>query len=330
MRILVTGATGLVGAALVRQLVAQEAAVRIFRRSDSPLRALGDTADAVEHAVGDLTEAHTVQQAMQGITHVYHAAARVDLGADLQTLRPVNVEGTAHVLNAARQEGVTRVVHTSSIAALGRPDTHDALISEETAWTGRPTRSAYAKTKREAELEVHRSIAEGLDAVIVNPALVFGTGRPDASTHRLVESVRNERLPGVPPGGTCVVDAEDVAMGMRRAMLHGRRGRRYILGSQNLSWAQIIGTLAEAHGVVTPERVIPKRWLRMAGGLAEAWAWLTRSTPRFSRTMARSAARTLRYDTTRARTELECTFRPFVKTAVRIAEGADNDTCPKP
>lgn len=320
MRILVTGATGLVGSALVRQLVAQDATVRILRRPNSPLDALGEAADAVEHAVGDLTEGYTVRQAMHGITHVYHAAARVDLGGDLRTLRPVNVQGTAHVLNAARQEGVARVVHTSSIAALGRPASHEGLISEDTAWTGGPTRSAYAQTKRESELQVHRSIAEGLDAVIVNPALVFGTGRPDASTHQIVQAVRSERLPGVPPGGTCVVDAEDVAMGMRRAMLHGTTGRRYILGSQNLSWAQIIGTLAEAHGVEAPERVISEGWLRVAGGLAEAWAWLTRATPRFSRTMAHTASRTMRYDTTRARTELECTFRPFSDTAARIAE----------
>lgn len=307
------------GAALVRQLVAQDAAVRIFRRPNSPLEALGTAAETVEHAEGDLTDARSVRQAMDGVTHVYHAAARVDLGANLHALRPVNVQGTAHVLNAARQMGVTRVVHTSSIAALGRPESHDGLISEDTSWAGRPTRSAYAKTKHEAELEVHRSIAEGLDVVIVNPALVFGTGRPDASTHQIVQAVRNERLPGVPPGGTCVVDAEDVAVGMRRAMLHGACGRRYILGSQNLAWASIIRQLAQAHGVDAPTRVIPAAWLRVAGGLAEAWAWISRSTPRFSRTMARSAARTLRYDTTRARTELECTFRPFVETAARIA-----------
>lgn len=322
MRILVTGATGLVGSALVRQLVAQDAAVRIFRRPDSPLDALGQAADAVEHATGDLTAAHTVRQAMEGITHVYHAAARVDIGAGLRALRPVNVHGTAHVLNAARQEGVTRVVHTSSIAALGRPESHQGLISEETDWTGRADRSAYAQTKRESELEVHRSIAEGLDAVIVNPALVFGTGRPDASTHKVVEAVRSERLPGVPPGGTCVVDAEDVAMGMRRAMLHGTTGRRYILGSQNLPWIAIISKLAAAHNVEAPTRIISEGWLRAAGGLAEAWAWVTRSTPRFSRTMARTAARTMRYDTTRARTELECTFRPFTETAARIADAA--------
>lgn len=323
MRILVTGATGLVGSALVRQLVAQDATVRIFRRPDSPLQALGAAADAVEHATGDLTQAHTVRAAMEGITHVYHAAARVDLGADLRALRPVNVQGTAYVLNAARQAGATRVVHTSSIAALGRPESPtDTLISEDTAWEGHPHRSAYAKTKREAELEVHRGIAEGLDAVIVNPALVFGTGRPDASTHQLVQAVRDERLPAMPAGGTCVVDAEDVAMGMRRAMLHGACGRRYILGAQNLPWAAIIGRLAEAHDVDPPQRVVAERWLRAAGGLAEAWAWVTRSTPRFSRTMARTASRTMRYDTTRARTELDCTFRPFAETATRIARAA--------
>ena len=319
MRILVTGATGLVGSALVRQLVAQDATVRIFRRDSSPLVALGDTADRVEHAIGDITEPHAVAQAMEGITHVYHSAARVDLGADLSSLRPVNVDGTAHVVNAARAEGVTRLVHTSSIAALGRP-TSNGSIDESTDWQNAPHRSAYAQTKHEAELEVHRGRAEGLDAVIVNPALVFGTGRPDASTHRLVEAVRNERLPGVPPGGTCVVDAEDVATGMRRAMLHGTSGHRYILGSQNLPWRTIIEVLADAFDVPPPTREIPAFWLRAAGGLAEGWAWITRSTPRFTRRMAQTASTTMQYNTTRARTELDCTFRPFPETAQRIAD----------
>ena len=320
MRILVTGATGLVGSALVRQLVAQDATVRIFRRDSSPLAPLGPTADAVEHAIGDLTDPHTVADAMQGVTHVYHSAARVDLGADLESLRPVNVAGTAHIVNAARAEGVTRLVHTSSIAALGRPEAPSGSIDESTDWEDAPHRSAYAQTKHEAELEVHRGRAEGLDAVIVNPALVFGTGRPDASTHRLVEAVRQERLPGVPPGGTCVVDAEDVAMGMRRAMLHGTSGHRYILGSQNLPWRTIIQALAEAFDVSVPTRTLPALWLRAAGGLAEAWAWITRSTPRFTRRMAQTASTTMRYNTTRARTELDCSFRPFTETAQRIAD----------
>lgn len=320
MKTLVTGATGLIGSTLTRQLLAADTSVRILHRPTSSFDLLGAAADRIERVTGDLLDARSLYSAMEGVTHVYHAAALVESEAASGALHRANVHGTANVVNAALQANIRRLVHVSSIAALGHPEDDPApTIDEASAWRPPPSASAYARSKYDAELEVHRSIAEGLDAVIVNPSLVFGTGRPGANTRRIIDTVRSGWLPGVPAGSTNVVDVKDVAAGLRRAMAHGTTGERYILGSENLTWKSLIHTLADAFGTDPPTRIIPPHLLTVAGGLAEAAAWLTGTTPHLTRSLARSASRQRRYDNAKATTQLGCTFRPFVETAQRIA-----------
>ena len=319
--VLVTGATGFIGSVLTRQLVDAGADVRIFRRDTSSLDLLGKYAERVEHAVGELTHARSLYDAMQDVDRVYHVAAKVSFApGEEEAVRRVNADGTANVVNAALEAGVDRLVHTSSMAAFGRPAAPNDVIDETTEWQDRPHRSAYARSKRRAELEVHRGIAEGLNAVIVNPSLVFGVGGPDTNTRRIVDAVRSGWLLAVPPGGTNVVDVRDVAAGLRAAMEKGETDRRYFLGSENRSWKALTGTLAEAFGVEPPHYTVPPSLLKIGGALAEGLATLTRTRPFLTRTTARTAAHTYRYDNTRARTELDCSFRPFEKTAQRIAD----------
>ena len=155
--ILVTGATGFVGSVLVRQLLAEGAAVRILRRETSGLDLLGDAAHRVEHAVGDVTDADAVYRAVENVEVVYHVAAAVAFGpAARARLRAVNVRGTAHVVNAALWAGARRLVHTSSIAALGRPERGGGRIDETATWTRSRANTAYAVSKRDAETEVRR------------------------------------------------------------------------------------------------------------------------------------------------------------------------------
>jgi len=323
---LVTGATGFIGSVLTRQLVEAGADVRIFRRDTSSLDLLGKYAERVDHAVGDVTHARSLYDAMQGVDRVYHVAAKVSFApGEEEALRRVNADGTANVVNAALEAGVDRFVHTSSMAAFGRPAEPNGLIDETTEWQDAPHRSAYARSKRRAELEVHRGIAEGLDAVIVNPSLVFGVGGPDTNTRRIVDAVRSGWLLVVPPGGTNVVDVRDVAAGLRAAMATGETGRRYFLGSENLSWKAFTHTLATAFAVEPPRYTMPPSLLTIGGAVAEAFATLTRTQPFLTRSTARTASRTYRYDNTRARRELGCTFRPFEDTAHHIADALRHD-----
>lgn len=318
--ILVTGATGFLGSVLVRQLLAEGEAVRILRRASSSLDLLGEAAGRVEHALGDVTDAAAVREAMRGAERVYHTAAFVGFGGakDAERLRAVNVGGTANVVNAALEEGARRLVLTSSQAALGRPETPSGVIDETAEWTASKLNTAYARSKHDAELEAHRGIAEGLDAVIVNPALIFGPGRAGENTMEIVEKARRG-IPVAPAGGTNVVDVVDVAAGHRAAMARGETGERYFLGAENLRWQEIFGTLAAAFGKAGPRLVLPPALALMAGTASEALGALTRSRPALTRETARVSSRFYRYDNTKAREQLGVTFRPFRETAERIA-----------
>ncbi len=312
----------MVGAELTRQLLAEDADVRILRRETSSLELLSEAADHVEHRIGDVRDYDAVARAMEGVDHVYHTAGYLGFAGkgDRALLHAINVEGTAHVVNTALRAGVSRLVHTSSMAAFGRPERPQGMIDEATPWTPSNQNSHYAQSKYEGELEVQRAVAEGLDAVIVNPALIFGIGKPGENTREIVEKVRRGRFPGIPAGGTNVVDVRDVARGHRLAMLNGRTGERYFLGSENLSWRDILETLAEALGVKPPSLRIPPRPAMVVALVMEAMAAITRTQALITRETVRTANRTYRYSNQRAVDELKCTFRPFKETAAYLAD----------
>jgi dihydroflavonol-4-reductase len=323
MKVLVTGATGLIGSHLTQQLLEAGDEVVVFRREDSRLDLLGAAARHVEHRIGDIRDVQDVLHALRGIDSAYHTAAFLGFGGrrDESQLHDVNVSGTAHVVNAAVRLGTRRVVFTSSIAALGRTSSEGRLIDETTPWSGTSTASAYARSKHLAELEVHRGIAEGLDGVIVNPALVFGPGRTGENTGALVDAIRRGRLPAYPTAGvTCVVDVADVAAGHRFAMARGQTGERYLLGSENLAWKEIFIQLAEAFGVKPPSLGISPAWIPPLGMLAE---WMGRVLGRstgLTRETARSVGHAFLFSNRKAVEELGATFVPFRETARRLAD----------
>lgn len=320
--VLITGATGLLGSCLTRRLVKEGFDVRILRRSTSSLDLLGDVKRDIEHSVGDITDAVALDEAMIGVERVYHAAAFVGLGGrhELDRLMRVNVDGTAAVVNAAVKHGVGRLLHVSSMAAFGRPERSDGLIDEETEWQRSRANSAYAHSKYLSELEVRRGIAEGLDAVIINPALIFGVGRPGDNTRRIVDRVRRGRFPVVPSGGTNVVDVLDVVEGALRAMEGAETNERLFLGGENLSWREIIDTLADAFGVEPPRFALPAPAALALAFVAEGSAMITRTEPLVTTAAARSASRTFKYSSAKAREMLNWQPRPFTETARRLAE----------
>lgn len=321
MKILVTGATGFVGSALTRQLLASGAEIRILRRATSGMDLLGESAASVEHAVGDVTDPVSVHAAMQNITHVYHTAAAILMGGPRsgRHQRHINVYGTACIVNAALDAGVKRLVHTSSISALGRREEPVMTQTEHAVWRDSRLHTPYAVSKHLAELEIHRGIAEGLDAVMVNPSVVFGPGRPGENTMLLAERLRQGRVRAVPIGGTNVIDVEDVAAGHIKAMARGRTGERYILGSENLLWKEVLETLAAALSVSAPTRRLRPGLALALGALLEARSQVTRKTPDLTRTLARNISQVSRYSNSKATQELGCAFRPFAETAQRIA-----------
>lgn len=326
--ILVTGATGLLGSVLTRRLVERGETVRIFRRDHSRLDLLCGIERRIEHCVGEITDTVALSDAMCGIEQVYHAAAFVGFGGRRQrsALMRVNVDGTAAVVNAALRSDVRRVVHVSSMAAFGRPDRPDGVIDETMEWQRSKMNSQYAYSKYLSELEIQRGVAEGLDAVIANPALMFGIGRPGENTRLIVDKIRARKLPAIPAGGTNVVDVEDVAEGLVLAMERGETGERYFFGAENISWARIIGLLAEALGVDPPSRTLRPRPALALAYFSEAFGALTRTDPLITLETARTSSRTYRYTNRKAREELGWRGRPFAETAERIGQALRSGT----
>jgi dihydroflavonol-4-reductase len=266
MNILVTGSTGFIGGKLCQALVAKGHNVRAFHRPSSSLRLLDGL--PVEHALGDLTHPETISAAMEGVEAVFHAAALLG-SEDSGRLYSVTVEGTRAVLQAALNAGVRWLVHTSSVAALGVPETGrngHFPIDENHAWNFRPDYWSYGYAKYLAEMEVQKAVAAGLDAVIVNPSIVLGPGDVYRQTSSIIMQTARRRLPALVVGGLNAVHIDDVVNGHIAALERGRRGERYILGGENLSITEFIQKIAAITGAPTPALVLPGSVARLLTG----------------------------------------------------------------
>ena len=317
----VTGATGFLGSTLVRRLLADGHEVRALRRESSKMDLVGNAHDAITWTTGDLFDHAALAEGMSGTDVVFHCAAYLGFEGkkSRELLYRINVDGTAAVVNAALEQGVGRLVHTSSIAALGRSEHRTQCLDESAEWIDSPLNTGYAHSKYLAELEVHRGIAEGLDAVMVNPSLVMGPGRTGENTMQIVGQIRDRKLPFCPPGCTNVVDVEDVVDGLLLATVKGHTGERYILAGHNMPWPEIIDELARALAVRPPGRTISNPLLMTAAVLSELASFVFRFTPLITRETARLSLSMSCYDNTKAQSELGFSPRPFSETAARIA-----------
>lgn len=259
MLALVTGSTGFIGSHICRALVTQGAHVRAFHRPGSPLTLLENL--PVEHAVGDLTDPASVESAMWGVDVVFHAAAQLGSRKNPDQIYNITVQGTRYVLEAARKAGVKRVIHTSSVAALGVPPNKHLskpyLIDERYTWNFKPEWWRYGYAKYLAELEVQTAVAQGLDVVIVNPTIVLGAGDINQISGVAVIHVAKRHVPVSIQGGMNIIHIEDVARGHLAALERGRCGERYILGNQNITHHEFLSLTAQLAGVKPPLVMLP-------------------------------------------------------------------------
>lgn len=279
MKILVTGSTGFIGSQLCRALVQEGHHVLAFHRASSSLRGLEGIPDCagqpaggcLEHVLGDLTQPDTLAAALPGVEAIFHTAGLVGAGSQPGRLYAVNVEGTRALLQAAQEAGVRRVVHTSSVAALGVPPGGPAPVDERHTWNFAPQRWQYGYAKYLAEMEVQKAVAAGLDVVIVNPAIVVGAGDFYNASRSILARAARRQVPFVVEGGSNVVHIADVVAGHIAALQRGRRGERYILSGQNLSHLEFIQAICAAAGVPAPSLVLPAGLMRAA---ARPLTWL--------------------------------------------------------
>ncbi|MBV8736655.1 MAG: NAD-dependent epimerase/dehydratase family protein [Alphaproteobacteria bacterium] len=306
---LVTGATGFVGSAVARALLGAGHNVRVLARPTSNRHNLAEL--PVEIAIGALEDAASLASAVAGCRYVFHVAADYRLWVpDPAAMYRANVDGTCELMQAALTAGVERIVHTSSVAALG-------LVPGGSADEATPSRlddmiGPYKRSKFLAEQEVSRMIAErGLPAVIVNPSTPVGPGdiKPTPTGRLILEAARGH-MPGFVDTGLNIVHVDDVAAGELLAAEHGKIGERYILGGENMSLAEILRHVARTVGKRPPRFEVPYTIAFAAAAAGEVMARISGREPFATRDSVRMSRKKMYFSSAKAMRALGYKPRP--------------------
>ena len=297
--VLVTGASGFLGWHVARALLEGGYRVRALVRAASREPDL-----EVECVAGDLRDAASVERAAAGCGLVFHVAADYRLwAADPGEMYRSNVDGTRHVMEAARKAGVERVVYTSTVGCIGVP--HGGMGDEEQPVVLEDMAGDYKRSKFLAERVALKYAREGLPVVIVNPTAPVGDHdvKPTPTGKIVLDFLRGD-MPAFIDTGLNVVDARDTAAGHLLACERGRAGERYILGSENLTLAQILQKLAAITGRRAPTVRLPYLVAYSAGVCSTAWARVTGTPPRVPLDAVRMARKKMWVTHEKARREL--------------------------
>ena len=308
--VLVTGASGFVGSAVARKLVARGHRVRALVRKSSPRANLADlTLDLVE---GDLRDTDSIARAMEGVHVLFHVAADYRLWArDPNEIIANNREGTRIVMEAARRAGVERIVYTSSVATLkpraGGGDADESDRADLTSAIG-----AYKKSKVAAERLVEAMAAEGLPVVLVSPSTPIGPRdiRP-TPTGRIIIEAATGRIPAYVNTGLNLVHVDDVAAGHLLALDKGRIGESYILGGQNATLREMLAEIADMTGRKAPRVRLPRGPIYPIAHAAEMIARVTGKEPFVTVDALDMSKHTMFFGSAKAERELGYRARPY-------------------
>jgi dihydroflavonol-4-reductase len=300
---LLTGASGFVGSAVARTLLARGHRLRLLVRRGSDRRNLaGLDAELVE---GDLTDAASLARAVAGCRYVFHVAADYRLWVpDPAAMLAANVDGTHAVMRAAMAAGVQRVVYCSSVAALGL-HADGTPADEDTPVAEADMIGAYKRSKFMAERAVMQLVDQGLPAVIVNPAGPVGPRdiKPTPTGRMILDAARG-RIPAFVDTGLNVVHVDDVAEGHALALERGAVGQRYILGSENLMLGELLALVARSVGRKPPTIRLPMGLVWPIAVGAEAVAKLTGIEPMVTRDHAKMARKRMFFSSAKAQRDL--------------------------
>ncbi len=265
--IFVTGGTGFLGSYILQELVLQGKPVRALRRKLSfPFYLHPGLLEKISWVEGDILDVNGLIENLQGCNQIIHAAGFVSFSpSDKKTLFKINIEGTANLVNAAIECGITDFLHVSSISALGRNENH-GLVNEETTWPGNTGQSNYGISKYFGEMEVWRGMGEGLTPLIVNPSTMLGYGNWNESSCGLFKTAYRE-FPWYMDGSNGFADVEDAARAIVGLMNSGIRNERFIVSAENRTYREIFDWMAAGFGKRHPTR--------RAGAFLSGLAWRT-------------------------------------------------------
>jgi dihydroflavonol-4-reductase len=292
--ILVTGGTGFLGSYIIKALVEKGYTVRAIRRSHTPDNyrvpswISPSILDKVEWMTGDVLDVVSLDEAMEGIDGIIHSAAIVSfIQKDRKDMYEVNVNGTANVVNMALEKNVKRLVHISSIAALGRT-ARGGEVNEEKKWEESKVNTHYAKSKYKAELEVWRGMAEGLDAVIVNPSTILGYGDWNSGSCAIFKTIYEE-FSWYTSGINGFVDVEDVARATVLLLETDITEQRFIVNGDTWPFKKLMDTIADSFGKKHPSRPTTPFLMAVAWRVEKLKSFFSGKRPLLTKESARVA-----------------------------------------
>jgi dihydroflavonol-4-reductase len=329
--ILVTGGTGLLGSHLLLQLSLNGNETKALYRREQRIEIVKkvfqyyqpdcheELFSRIQWVKGDILDVTSLEEAMPGITQVYHCAGLVSFAtSDFSMVMKVNREGTANVVNFCLAFGIQKLCYVSSTAALGHNEHGDT--NESVFWKTGPEVSGYSVSKYSAELEVWRGIEEGLNAVIVNPSVIFGAGSWEESSMTIFRTIE-KGLHFYTSGSNGYVDARDVADIMIRLMNSKITRERFLCVGENSTFEELLSIIAKKMNKRPPSIATP-RWLAEIGWRIVAFlSFLLGRKPMITRDTVASAYKRISYDTTKVRDTLQFTFKSGAKTLENALRG---------
>lgn len=316
--ILVTGATGFLGAELIHQLTSQNIQVRALKRTTSKIPDLIAANQQVEWFVADINEPEDLADAFEGVTQVYHCAAFISFDPkDKNKLIKINIEGTSNIVNLCLHHGA-RLLHVSSIAALGDAKQGEQ-ITEKHFWEYNPHVHSYAISKYEGEMEVWRGIAEGLNAVIVNPAVIIGKNAGFTGSGAIFKLVK-DGLKFYTDGATGIVDVEDVAKAMILLMNSEINEERFTLSADNLHYKDFFAAIADGFGVKAPSTEAKPWMLGIAWRAAKLASLFTGKAPALTKDAAKSSFNLSYYSNEKIKKAINFEFKPLKQSIAQVCE----------
>ena len=324
--VLVTGGTGFLGSYIIKQLVEKGYAVRAIRRTNKlPFWISKDvfnntSAGSVEWIDGDVLDVVALQDAMEGIDAIIHSAAVVSFATrDRKNMYQVNVEGTANVVNMALEKNVRRLVHISSVAALGRTAS-GGHVNEEKQWEESKVNTHYAKSKFKAELQVWRGINEGLEGVILNPSTILGYGDWHSSSCAIFKNIY-EGFNWYTSGINGFVEVEDVARAAILLMESNISEQRFIVSGDTWSFQKLQDTIADGFGKKRPTKKATPLLMAFAWRMEKLKSLFTGKKPLLTKESARVAQSQTWFENDKIRKALpDFSFTPLEETIKKACE----------
>jgi dihydroflavonol-4-reductase len=311
--IAVTGANGLLGNFIIRKLIEQNESVLAIKRANSDISMLSDIENKITWRDADILDPVSLREAFEKVTHVIHTAAIVSFNPRRATeVLDVNVRGTRNVVNACLELGIKRLVHVSSVAALGRQK-GQTNIDENNKWVGNALNTVYAESKYASELEVFRGQEEGLSSVILNPSAILAPANWERSSAQIFKYSWDEK-PFITEGFINYVDARDVSSIACQLLHHEIEGERFIVSAGNISYDNFFKKTAKQFNKKPPHIKLGKTSLKILARIESFRTLFTSAEPIMTLERARLSGSEFLYESKKIKNLLHFEFQSIDAT----------------